>query len=363
MWNEVQHDNKTFSELSKLERLLYLCTCGHLAPSTHNTQPWRFTVDEKNNEISIYCNKKRILPASDVVGRQTLISIGCCIKNIKLAASSLGLTTDITYNNLEKKEVVPTPNASESENISIANIVIDESNETTKQNSFIKHIFNRKVIRAEYDQSIPLGGGLTDQLLKIIPDEEIKLHLVTDHIRKQTIAEFQGQADNFVINSKKFSKELGEWLLPNNTNSGVGMPGNTFGLSNKQAQRIHEALMGISSLEPEDGLKFATAGKLGMEKASGIGFLTTKKDEPIFWVKAGEIFEEIFLTCNANGYQIAVHAGIAEVPLVNKMFAATLGTMRKIMLVFRIGKPKRPDDLNWPHSPREKIEKMIVSQS
>ena len=68
----------------------------------------------------------------------------------------------------------------------------------------------------------------------------------------------------------------------------------------------------------------------------------------------------MFLTLESEGLSVAVHAGIVEVPLVTRMFGATLGTLRRPMVLFRTGWLKYPEQKNRPHSPRKPIEEMLL---
>lgn len=66
----------------------YLALCGSLAPSPHNTQPWKFVTGE--NEISVYADRSRNLGRGDMDFRMMLMSIGCAIENMRIAANLLG---------------------------------------------------------------------------------------------------------------------------------------------------------------------------------------------------------------------------------------------------------------------------------
>jgi prolyl-tRNA synthetase len=124
------------------------------------------------------------------------------------------------------------------------------------------------------------------------------------------------------------------------------MPGNGFGLSDVQAKRFHMGLLGKQPLEPEDGLKFSMSGKIFLEKSPLVGLLTVQKDEPEFWMLCGMALENIFLFLLKQGFSLAIHAAIVEVGLINKIFAATLGTTRRLTALFRVGKVKNQKDLD-----------------
>lgn len=366
VWESPIYNKSQFKALNTYEQLKYLSLLGSLAPSTHNTQPWRFKIDSDKKNINIYVDKKYILPASDVAGRQTAFSIGCAIKNIKISAEYFGLSVNIEILSQNKEDWKPLSKEdnSKTELMHVATLNFIEL-DNTQSLSFnpIETIFKRRAIRAEYDPHKKIEDKIIEQIKNISSSyTNLKIHLVTDSIRKLTISEFQGQADSFVINSKKFSKELGDWLLPNNTNSQVGMPGVGFGLQDQEAERMHKGLTGQQKLEPEDGLRFSLAGKTGIEKSPLICFITGEKDDVINWISAGELFEEIFLMLTSENINVAVHAGIVEVALINQMFATTLGTTRKILSLFRVGHTKKAEDANRPHSPRYTIEQILINK-
>lgn len=359
IWQTEPLKFEEFKQLSAKEQLTHLCLIAHLAPSSHNTQPWRFEIQPEQLIITINIIKEYILPASDVSGRQTVISVGCALANLKMAANYFGYLLETKILNTDK--ILFKPSEESTELIPLIQIKLSTTTPNNKLVDTYQAIFKRKVTRAEYleDSEIP-----TDLLEEInsLSNDNIKIHLVSDRLRRLTIGEFQGQADNFVINSKKFSRELGAWLLPNNSNSFVGMPGIDFGLGDDEAERLHRGLIGEIPLNPADGLKFSTGGKIGIEKSPTICFLTAADDTVENWIAAGEIVENIFLKLTANGIMFTMHAGITEVSLINKLFSMSfLGTSRKILSLFRMGYAKRKEDAERPHSPRWPLEKVIIN--
>ncbi len=359
---EVWNNELSLDELGRLtpaDKLAYLCLLAHLAPSSHNTQPWRFFIDEASMAITLYLDREFVLPASDVDGRQAVVSIGCAVENLICGANYLGLEPDIKFLTDNREEVKPFLE-NEPKLTPLVEIKFTEIKPDLNLAKIIKAIFNRKAVRAEYDPQKSIPEEIIDLIKKIPNEETTKLHTITSSLHRLGVAEFQSQADAFVINSPKFSKELGEWLLPNDTTNYVGMPGIGFGLPDDQALRMHNGLLGKTLLQPEDGLKFALAGKIGLEKSPLIGIITTTKDDIENWIMAGRNFEKIFLTLTCNDIQVAVHAGITEVPLIKKIFSATLGTTRFITVLFRAGYVKKEEDRNRPHSPRLPLAEVML---
>lgn len=359
IWNTPILSKENFSALSKNDQLIYFITFGTMAPNTHNAQPWAFSFSPQEYSITVFLNRKRVLPASDKDGRQSIISIGAAIENILQTASFFQKVGTVQILLQQKQDCVPLSEKDEKIFVPVAKITFSES---ASSKSLFPHIPKRKVTRADYDREKIIDPEILEEIKACVESPLIQLHLVQDAVRRQTMAEFQGQADSYVINSKKFSRELGDWLLPNDTLSPVGMPGIGFGMREEQAVRIHKGLTGVTRLEPEDGLKFALAGKTAMEKSPFLGFLTANSDDPECWIEAGKTLERIFLTCTAHEICTAVHAGIVEVALINRIFSATLGTTNRMVAIFRLGYVKDVRDLERPHSPRLSLEQVLLNE-
>ncbi len=83
---------KTIIPLKPDEREILLL--ASLAPSGHNTQPWRVKYIEPFHWI-IENDKSRWLPAVDPTQRETILSIGAFLQNIEYASGNLGYTCQV----------------------------------------------------------------------------------------------------------------------------------------------------------------------------------------------------------------------------------------------------------------------------
>src|ERR1700759_878920 len=59
-----------------------------LAPSLHNSQPWRFAIDAPG--VVVFADRDRQLTALDPAGRELLISVGAAIFTLRLAIRGAG---------------------------------------------------------------------------------------------------------------------------------------------------------------------------------------------------------------------------------------------------------------------------------
>jgi hypothetical protein len=73
---------------STSERVVFLLRYAVLAPSSHNTQPWRFRVDADGVELR--ADRTRRLPVVDPHDGELVISCGAALETLRLAARRSG---------------------------------------------------------------------------------------------------------------------------------------------------------------------------------------------------------------------------------------------------------------------------------
>ena len=86
------------------EKLKFLLNYAILAPSSHNTQPWKFSI--KGNSIEVYADLTRQLSEVDPENRELYTSIGCAIANLLIAAEHFGFGYKLEYHEKEDKVVI-----------------------------------------------------------------------------------------------------------------------------------------------------------------------------------------------------------------------------------------------------------------
>ena len=70
-----------------------VAAAGTLAASPHNTQPWRFHVDD--NGVDVHADYARNLGAFDPFRRELLTSLGCAVENMVQSAPGQGLVATV----------------------------------------------------------------------------------------------------------------------------------------------------------------------------------------------------------------------------------------------------------------------------
>src|SRR5688572_2347769 len=92
-------DPSLFDSLKPEERLAFLVRFAVLAPSGHNSQPWKFLVAP--GKVSVAPDMDRALPESDRDHRQLYLSVGCALENLCAAAEWYGYRITVTKDEAE----------------------------------------------------------------------------------------------------------------------------------------------------------------------------------------------------------------------------------------------------------------------
>ncbi len=358
-WQLKILDAETFNGLSKRAKLEYLAYFGILAPTTHNTVPQRFRIDEKTFTIELLIDTTFILPESDVTGRQAMTSMGCVIANIELAAAHFGYKTTervlaknkATHHKEEKGRYAPV-------------VQLKFSKARPTQPIDLQLIVERKVVRAKFDRTITIPKKILDEVSQYVRSSfpKISLHVITTDDQLHTLGKFHEDAYKIVFEHPGFTYELGEWLLPNSEATlPYGMRGREFGFDDTFAQKVHKGLLRKASLLPDEIAGFARGVRFTIENSSATIIITAPKEDVATLLEVGKAYEMMSLLFQSHGFFNAVNAGIVEVDWAGSIVSASvLGTQEKPYMVFSVGKPERKDDLKRPHSARPMLEDLLV---
>ena len=138
MWNVKAEQ---FPENGTMEsKLKFLIRYAILAPSGHNTQPWKFKITK--NKIGVWADKTRRRNGVDPDDRELFISLGCAVANLEVAAKYFGMI-------FEKKCL-------DGNNGLVATFDFSEGKVNSNGKKLFEALTQRRVNREEYgDKSIP----------------------------------------------------------------------------------------------------------------------------------------------------------------------------------------------------------------
>lgn len=340
------------------QRFSYLASLGHLAANSHNTQPWHFSYNSERNTLLVFIESERVLPVSDIKGRQAVISLGCALANIEVGLEAMQCAFE-KHIHLSREQIV----SNTQPRILVAEYkLLGRQTEAVVQpdtHKMYNAILTRRVDRGEYDHDRKIGADVLKKIELMGVSLGVKTILINDWGRKVALAELQSQADSFVINNKKFAEELiNDWMLENDSLAELGMPGDTFRLNSEQTSKIKLRFKNNLGFESDDATGMVQLGKKGILSCQCVGLLTVEQDTPVEWLNAGITLEKGALLLESEGIAWAVHAGLAEVSQVNMLMLRPIAmTSKRPVILFRAGYLKG-NETRAPHSPRLTFEKV-----
>lgn len=340
-------DQNQFYKLRTTEtKLKFLLKYAILAPSSHNTQPWKFTVS--NNYIDIYADLSRKLEYSDPSGRMIYTAIGCAVQNIKIAACHYGLSVQIIYNH---QLLTTLPRYT-------MRICLSEtkSSNTSEDEYLFPFITQRASSRGRYrDAGIP--QEVLVSLRKLLHDETVKACIITDKDVKSAIATYAGGAMKAKMSIRAFRNELAKWLRTNITLKRDGMPGSG-----------HNMPLGVSLIAPfilrhKDVSDFEQARAVKrVINFPAVCIISSREDNALEWIKSGELLERILLAITAAQMSASLMAAPIEVQpereKLQRAIAEQNDEMKELFPQVFLGFGF--SSIVAPHSPRRKLNDTLT---
>ena len=299
-----------------------------LAPSSHNTQCWKFRIEDAS--ISILPDLSRRCPAVDPDDHHLFVSLGCSAENLVQAALANGLMGNVTFDATGGNAL---------------RISLESTRPVTS--TLFQAIPERQSTRAEYD-----GKPLTRQELELLgkagTGSGVRLIFLTEREAMEKVLEYVVQGNTTQMNDRAFVEELKTWIRFSGNEAVRTLDG------------LYSASSGNPSLPPWLGnllFDFFFTPKNENDKyakhvrsSAGIAIFVADDASPADWVEVGRSYERFALQSAALGIRNAFLNQPVEVPALRPQFATFLGVgSRRPDLVVRFGRgPKLPPSLRRP---------------
>lgn len=314
-----QIETKDFKKLTSVQdRLSFLVKFAVLAPSSHNSQPWRFFI--KENTLFCRADQSRLLPESDANNRQAYISIGAALENIVLAAEGLG--SPVRVDLFPDKQTV-------------AAISFGDDQSYSSNKKLFHFITRRRTNRNQYSER-PISDFFVNSLYGY-SDDDVRVHIVRSNTQKESIANIVLSAIGAAMDSVSFRRELSQFVIHNKSASPIGMPGATIGIPTIPSY-IAPHLLRFFNM---DKLKRKEDELLLKKYTTAYLILTTQSDNPETWVKVGQRYQRILLVCTMNDIQTHTWAGPVQWGDYYKQLQHALGTTQRPQVFARMGYCKK----------------------
>lgn len=310
---------------------------GILAPSVHNTQPWKFEI--QNKQIFVIKESARVLTVGDPTGRETWISLGCCVQNIVFALQSFGIRPEVTI-----------------DDEAAGKIKIHWTNEPAKLVCKDKGILKSMLARQSY--RFPFTNEAIEQRTLIDLEKSWKKAGTTIKTSEdpkiiQATAGMSSQAISAAMNRKDFSQETLDLLHGSGTRGFTGIPAKALGIStySLQIQKLKNQINSVAKSEQSKEFKL-------LSNAAAVAYVFSKGDVPKYWLDAGRAYESLALRATSLGIAHSTHAAMVEGPEYHKEAAELFNTQGRLLAVVRLG--KKPAEHSVAHTPRLDLESVML---
>lgn len=323
-----------YNQKTDSDRLRFLLRFAVLAPSSHNSQPWHFYIQD--NTVTLSAHTQRSLPVCDARKRLLYIALGCALENLLIAADYYGLGTTVAYRSDTKRDEAALVTFKQS----------TSSRSAENLNHLARYISARQTNRNPYSEQVPPESLL--QKIAAYADKETTITLVGNGRQKQLITDLMIASRIAVFKDKNFRKEMAHYKRTNLTRSPIGMPGFTMGFG------MLFSLLAPFMIKHVNVMRFIVKQEKALlnNYTPIVGIISTKEDERRQWVKTGQLLERVALTALRENAQTAISA----VPLSVEPLQEILGIRSRPQIFFRIGYTT----LSPGHAPRLQAEDVIT---
>lgn len=318
-------------ELAQMKEIVRYAT---LAPSGHNTQCWRFRLE--NRSIAILPDLSRRTPVVDPDDHHLFVSLGCAAENLVQAARAFGF--------MGHAEFSPATSGA---------ITVALERSKAEESPLFKAIPHRQCARTGFD-----GRPLAAEELRLLEaagtGDGVAVILLTEREAMEKVLEYVVQGNTMQINNPAFVSELESWIRFSDgeaIRTGDGLTARSTGSPSAPRWLGRLLFRAFFRVKPEND-KYARH----IRSSAGIAVFVSNVDDKDHWVEAGRCYERFALQATALGIRNAFVNQPVEEPRLRPEFAKALGLGdRRPDLVVRFGRGKE-----MPRSLRRPVESVLI---
>jgi hypothetical protein len=327
VWNVAEDD---FPITSPLEvQLGFLLRYAILAPSARNSQPWAFSV--QHDRIHVLADLTRRQAVGDADRRELYISLGCALENLLVAAEHFGLQHGVSY----------FPEPGHEELAATAVFAPGGVPSGARMGITLSAILRRHNDNSVF-RTVPVPEQLRLRLMACCVESDLQVHLTDDRHFHRWIDALTLEADRIEFADPAFRRELGYWI-------GQGVFGEP-----PLVARLEKAAVSRIDL----GEQVARHDHAIVESAPLLGLICAAGDSHLAHVRAGQLFERLWLTATGMGVSIHPMSQTMRRPELREAVSELLPSPGWVpQHLFRVGFSSRQDAR---HTPRRSMDDVLV---
>lgn len=259
------------------EKLVYYAV---KAPSGHNTQPWKFEVED--DRILILPDFERSLPIVDPDNHALFISLGCAAENLIIAAEHFGYIAELKAITTGQGHIE----------------VLLKKDLQPNENPLFEQIEKRQSTRNKYSGE-PIPAEHLTLLLKAAEMDNVKCRIITQKEEIEPIIALVKEGCTGQFENPAFVEELAHWIR---FNKGIAIEKND-GLSSAVTgnpnvpEWLGKFIMGITISSKKEAKKCEEL----IRSSSALVVFIGHRDDKESWMNVGRSFERFALMATSLG--------------------------------------------------------------
>ncbi|RBY82390.1 nitroreductase [Geodermatophilus sp. TF02-6] len=287
-----------------------------LAPSVHNTQPWRIVLHP--DRLDLEADRSRQLTVLDPAGRELVQSVGAALLNARVAVAAAGRAVAV--------ERLPSPD--EPDLLAVVRPVDGDPDAALAELG--PAVAKRRTNRRRFADA-PVPDDVLSALARDAAAEGAGLVPVARADSLELLARLTQQADREQNADAAYRAELRRWTHRR--------PADRDGIPDSAVPHVDGRQSDALPLRDFDT---AGSGALPADTHSGteqtLVLLTTRGDEPMDWLRSGEALERVLLRLTALRWVASPLTQIVEVPQTRAQLRSALAPHAHPQFVVRIGR-------------------------
>jgi len=328
MLTETPRESELAAQATPAERLGFATRFATLAPSSHNSQPWRFVVN--GNRLDLKADRGRALRVVDPDDRELTISCGAALFHVRVALRYFGQLPSIELS----------PSSLDPDLLAVVRIE-QQHQRTVEDAELFDAIARRHTNRSPFGVRRP-PEAVIHSLVAAAREHGAWLDVVSG-VTKETVAALIADGDRRQLADPAFRRELAAWLRPND-GAVDGMPGQVLGLSDLAARAVPLILRRFDM----GGGRAARDHELAVGSPL-LAVLGSDGDREVDWVNTGQALAHVLLRATADGLSASFLNQPVELPGLRARLQDAIGKSGHPQLVLRMGygaevgaTPRRP---------------------
>lgn len=271
---------------------------ARLAPSNQNTQPWRFRVGP--SRIDLFLDPERRLAVADDDGREQMLSVGCALEQLLIAAERRGLAGAV--------ELFPRPGREEL----VATVRFRRRTATDgfRDPALFDAIERRHTNHGMYTGG-PIPKGVLDRLRACVVDEGVGIYVADDADTLGAVTDLVARGTRSEHSDPAYRRERAAWV----GSGALGTPEPVRTLTR----------VGLPHVDLGD--QVADRNVARMRSSSGAAVVVTLADDRRSRVIAGQTLLRLWLLASHLGLSVQPMSEPLHVPKLRRALGRAIGAV------------------------------------